>query len=267
MAVKPYRPLTLTTPFTKGPDIKSLQRAVNKRRRARGLFTIDADGEWGPDTDTAVRETAWFLGITKDKIDGLVSADVQFLLRNPGKRTAEQRDRAKKRRGKLAHSPQAVLDHALRYVGKTESPAGTNRGPGIISRCQKAMLGYDGYFWCGAFVGYFLEKVGGIPISRTRIVYTPAIVADAKSKVNGFEGWYPVADAKPGDLALYDWNIGAGDIADHVELVIRNLGGGRLECVGGNTSKGGQNNNGGGIYRQERSMGLIGVARPRYGMA
>jgi hypothetical protein len=267
MAVKPYRPLTLTTPFTKGPDIKSLQRAVNKRRRARGLFTIDVDGEWGPDTDTAVRETAWVLGITKDMADGLVSPDVQFLIRNPGKRTPEQKDRAKRRKGRLRHSPQAVLKAALKYVGKTESPAGTNRGPGIISRCQKAMLGYDGYFWCGAFVGYFLEKVGGVPISHKRIVYTPAIVADAKAKANGFAGWHPVADAKPGDLALFDWDMNDGETANHVEIVIRNLGGGKLECVGGNTSKGGASNNGGGIYRQIRSMGLIGVARPRYGMA
>jgi hypothetical protein len=267
MAVKPYRPLTLTTPFTTGPDIKALQRAMNKRRRARGLSRVDVDGQWGPDTDAAVRETAWFLGITKDQIDGLVSADVQFLLRNPGQRTAEQKARAKSRKAKLAHSPQAVLNAALRYVDKTEMPAGTNRGPGIISRCQKAMLGYDGYFWCGAFVGYFLEKVGGVPISRSRIVYTPAIVADAKAKVNGFEGWHPVADAKPGDLALYDWNSHDDVVANHVEIVIRNLGNGRLECVGGNTSKGGTNNNGGGIYRQIRSMGLIGVARPRYGMA
>ena len=40
--------------------------------------------------------------------------------------------------------------------------------------------------------------------------------------------------------------------------------GGLLDCVGGNTSKGGQDNNGGGVYRQQRKAGLIGVARPRY---
>jgi hypothetical protein len=267
MAVKPSRPLTLTSPFTKGPDIKALQRAVNKRLRARRLYAIEVDGEWGPDTDTAVRETAWVLGITKDTLDGLVSVDVQLLIHDPAKRTAAMKKLAKKRKGKLRRSPQAVVNAALRYVGKTESPAMSNRGPGIISRCQKAMLGVDGFFWCGAFVGYFLEKVGGVPISRKRIVYTPSIVADAKAKANGFEGWHPVAEARPGDLALFDWMINDGITANHVEIVVRNLGGGKLECVGGNTSKGGQDNNGGGIYRQIRSGGLIGVARPRYGMA
>ena len=264
MAVQPYRPLTLTTPYAMGPDVKALQRALNKRRRARRLPTIDVDSEWGPETDAAVRETAWALGITKDRISGQVSPDVQHLIRHPDLRTAEQRALAKERRDELAHSSDAVVQAALRHVGKTESPAGTNRGRGIISRCQKAMLGYDGYPWCGAFVGFFLERLGGVMISRSRIVYTPAIVADAKSKLNGFSGWHPVANARAGDLALFDWNAGDQEPANHVEIVVRNLGGGRLECVGGNTSKGGQDNNGGGIYRQVRQAGLIGVARPRY---
>jgi hypothetical protein len=264
MAPMPPRPLTLTTPFTTGPDVRTLQRAVNKRRKARSLNTIAVDGEWGPITDDAVRETAWVLGIAKKRISGPVSPDVQMLIRDPDMRNATQLARAKKRRKRLAHSADAVVRAALKHVGRTESPAGTNRGPGIISRCQKAMLGYDGYLWCGAFVGYFLEKTGGVPISRKDIVYTPAIVADAKAKVNGFSGWHPVASARPGDLALFDWDSGDVVPANHVELVVRNLGGGRLECVGGNTTKGGQNNNGGGIYRQERKFGLIGVARPRY---
>jgi hypothetical protein len=264
MAFKPDRPLTLTTPYTTGPDVLALQKAVNKRRRARGLETIEVDGEWGPETDAAVRETAWVLGIAKRRISGLVSPDVQLLIHDPSLRTKLQRSRAKQRLEELTHAPDAVVRAALKHVGKTESPAGSNRGQGIISRCQKAMLGFDGFFWCGAFVGYFLEKTGGVPISRKRIVYTPAIVADAKAKVNGFSGWHPVEKARPGDLALFDWMPGDGVPANHVELVVRNLGGGRLECVGGNTSKGGQDNNGGGIYRQERKFGLIGVARPRY---
>jgi len=267
MAPTPSRPLTLTTPYTTGPDVRALQRAVNKRRKARHLNTIAVDGEWGPVTDDTVRETAWVLGIAKKRIAGSISPDIQLVIRKPELRDATQLARAKKRLEMLASSPEAVVKAALAHVGKRESPADSNRGPGIISRCQRAMLGYDGFFWCGAFVGYFLEKTGGVPISRKRIVYTPSIVADAKAKVNGFSGWYPPAAARPGDLALFDWNSSDGVTANHVELVVKNLGDGRLECVGGNTSKGGQNNNGGGIYRQPRNAGLIGVARPRYAMA
>lgn len=259
------RPLALTTPWVKGDDIKRLQRAINKRRRARKLSVIEVDGTWGPETDEVARETAYVLGLTAKPIAGPVSLDIQNLILDPDQRTQAQLKRAERRLKALVHSADAVVRRHLEHVGKTERPAGSNRGPGIIDRCQKHMLGYAGYFWCGAFVGYFLETVGGVAISRRRIVYTPAIVADARARVNGFTGWFPVSQAREGDLALFDWNSRDSETANHVELVVRNLGGGRLDCVGGNTSKGGQNNNGGGIYRQERKAGLIGVARPRYG--
>jgi len=165
----PSRPLTLTTPYTTGPDVRALQRAVNKRRKARHLNTIAVDGEWGPVTDDTVRETAWVLGIAKKRIAGSISPDIQLVIRKPELRDATQLARAKKRLEMLASSPEAVVKAALAHVGKTESPADSNRGPGIISRCQRAMLGYDGFFWCGAFVGYFLEKTGGVPISRKRM--------------------------------------------------------------------------------------------------
>ena len=74
----------------------------------------------------------------------------------------------------------------------------------------------------------------------------------------------PPEHARAGDFALFDWKANDGVTANHVEIVVRNLGGGRLDCVGGNTSKGGQDNNGGGVCRKQRKAGLIGVARPRY---
>ncbi len=261
---KAKRPLTLTSPLTKGADVTALQGSINKRRKARNLPPIGIDGEWGPETDSVAREIAYVLGIDTKPIVGPMSMYVQDLIHDPDQRNPTQLRRAERRRKALNQSADAVVRQALGHVGKTEKPAGSNRGPGIIDTCQKHMLGYAGYFWCGAFVGYFVETVGGVAISRRRIVYTPSIVADAKNRVNGFSGWHPSTQARVGDLALFDWTPSDGVVANHVELVVRNLGGGKLECVGGNTSKGGQDNNGGGIYRQERKGGLIGVARPRY---
>lgn len=160
--------------------------------------------------------------------------------------------------------PSKSIAWANKYVGVTESPAGSNKGPYPISDCQKLWLGHDGYYWCGAFAGYALLKGGLDGLVGKYIVYTPSIVADAKAGRNGFASWHPISEAKPGDLALYDWNKGDNTVANHVELVVKNLGNGQLECIGGNTAKGGTNNNGGGIYRQVRSAGLIGVARPRW---
>ncbi|MBA3277994.1 MAG: CHAP domain-containing protein [Geodermatophilaceae bacterium] len=263
------RPLAVTTPLARGEDIGALQHAINRRLDARGSdYRVDEDHVFGPDTMDTGQIVAYILGVGTDKQDDLLSEYEQELVRDPDKRNQTQLERAGARRKLLDDllephgGPQAVIKYALRFEGRTEKPAGSNRGPGIIDDCQTWALGYSGFFWCGAFVGYCAHKAAGCMFSKRNIVFTPAIVADAKGRRNGFAGWYSVRDAKPGDLALFNWP--GGRFVDHVELVISNPGGGRLECIGGNTSKGGTNNNGGGIYRQVRQTGLAGVARPRY---
>lgn len=263
------RPLSVTSPLARGEDIGTLQRAVNRRLEARGSdYRLEPDNEFGDDSMDTAQIVAWALGVGTDKQDDLLSEYEQERIRDPSKRNAEQLKRAESR-GKLLKEllepkggPAAVIKYALQFEGRKESPAGSNRGPGIISDCQTWALGYSGFFWCGAFVGYCAHKAAGCVFSKRNIVYTPAIVGDAKAQRNGFEGWHSVSAAKPGDFALFNWP--GGQFVDHVEIVIRNLGGGRLECIGGNTGKGGQQNNGGGIYRQVRQGGLAGVARPRY---
>jgi len=255
--------------LTQGKDIGVLQRAINNRLEGRGSdYRVDVDDEFGPDTMDTGQIVAFVLGVGTDRQDDLLSEHEQEVIRDPDKRNETQLKRAADRRELLDDlleprgGPQAVIKYALRFEGRTESPAGSNRGPGIIDDCQKWALGYSGFFWCGAFVGYCAHKAAGCVFSKRNVVYTPAIVADAKARRNGFEGWHSVGEAKPGDFALFNWP--GGQFVDHVEIVIRNLGGGRLECIGGNTGEGGQQNNGGGIFRQARQGGLAGVARPRY---
>lgn len=263
------RPLAVTTPFVRGEDVGALQRAINRRLEARGSdYRVDVDAEFGPDTMDTGQIVAYVLGVGTDKQDDLLSEQEQEVIRDPDKRNETQLKRASERRKLLDDlleprgGAQAVIKYALRFEGRTESPAGSNCGAGIIDDCQKWALGYSGFFWCGAFVGYCAHKAAGCVFSKKNVVYTPAIVADAKARRNGFSGWCPVSQAKPGDFALFNWP--GGEFVDHVEIVIRNLGGGRLECVGGNTCEGKLDNNGGGIYRQVRQSGLAGVARPRY---
>ena len=261
------RRLNLTSPLMRGEDVEILQRAINKRLAARGTkHRIEADGECGPDTIDAARHVAFALGVGEKLLSESITPSTQRVIISPGLRNPVQLVRAQQRARHLAEEfrrgPEAVIREARKHVGKTERPSGSNRGPGIVSACQKWALGNDGWFWCGAFVGYVVHKTAGVVFSKKRIVYTPAIVADAKAGTNGFEGWYPVRQAKPGDLALFNWP--GGQFVDHVEIVAKNLGGGRLLCIGGNTGMGGRQNNGGGIYEQERRTGLAGVARPRY---
>lgn len=263
------RPLAVTTQFVRGEDVRALQHAINLRLEARESdHRVDVDGEFGPDTMDTGQIMAYVLGVGTDKQDDVLSPHEQEVIRDPAKRNETQLKRAAERRKLLDDlleprgGPRAVIEYARRFEGRTESPRGSNHGPGIIDDCQKWALGYSGFFWCGAFVGYCTHKAAGCIFSKRNIVYTPAIVADAKARRNGFSGWYSVNQAKPGDFALFNWP--GGEFVDHVEIVVRNLGEGSLECIGGNTSKGQLNNNGGGIYRQVRKSGLVGVARPRY---
>lgn len=263
------RPLAVMTPLAQGEDVGALQRAINQRLEARGSRArVEVDGEFGPDTMDTGQIVAYVLGVGTDKQDDVLSENEQAIIRDPGKRNQTQLRRAAERQKLLkdllepSGGPQAVVKYAMRFEGRTESPRGSNCGPGVIDDCQKWALGYTGFFWCGAFVGYCAHKASGCVFSKRNIVYTPSIVADAKARRNGFSGWHPVSAAKPGDFALFNWP--GGEFVDHVEIVVRNLGDGRLECIGGNTSEGTLNNNGGGIFRQIRKSGLAGVARPRY---
>src|SRR4051794_3786607 len=49
------RGLFLSTPHKSGADVKQLQLALNKRLKARGFAQIEADGDYGADTASAVR--------------------------------------------------------------------------------------------------------------------------------------------------------------------------------------------------------------------
>jgi hypothetical protein len=189
------RPLAVTTPLARGEDIGALQHAINRRLDARGSdYRVDEDHVFGPDTMDTGQIVAYILGVGTDKQDDLLSEYEQELVRDPDKRNQTQLERAGARRKLLDDllephgGPQAVIKYALRFEGRTEKPAGSNRGPGIIDDCQTWALGYSGFFWCGAFVGYCAHKAAGCMFSKRNIVFTPAIVADAKGRRNGFAG-------------------------------------------------------------------------------
>lgn len=89
----------------------------------------------------------------------------------------------------------------------------------------------------------------------TGIFYTPAIVAAEKAK--GI--WRSEADLheiKPGDIVLFDFGTPG---AKHVGLAERYLGNGVAQTIEGNTSptNAGSQNNGGGVYRRQRSGASI----------
>ena len=72
-----------------------------------------------------------------------------------------------------------------------------------------------------------------------------------------------VYDARPGDVVIYDWDGGG---TDHVGFVEKNLGGGTLQTIEGNTSSGsyGSQSAGNGVWRRVRNQSIAYVIRPAY---
>lgn len=156
--------------------------------------------------------------------------------------------------------PSKTLAFARSHIGVTEQPAGSNRGQ-LIDVWQRDvdMLGQS---WCGAFVHAALAA-GGVKGLSSRMRYCPYIVDDGKAGVNGLVKLVTWADAKPGDLAVYQWDTGA---VDHVGI-IESMGNGLLTAIEGNTSNSqvGSQSNGGGVFRRTRERAVVAaIVRPRY---
>lgn len=253
------RALVLTSPYMKGKDVKRFQQALNARLRARksGL-RVEADGEYGPETNAAYREVAYALGLNDETIAKGPTVGAQRIVEDPDTRTPDQLKLAKKR-AKEGGSVDKVLRWCESKVGTTERPSGSNRGAEIDK--WQAEFGIHGTFWCGAFVGYAVRRVGGVPIGNS-VVYTPSILSAAHSRTGGYEGFYAWKDRRPGDLVLMRFPGGSRDPVHHVGIYV-----GDGITIEGNTSSGnaGDQSNGGGVFKRKRDPSVIvGCARPRY---
>jgi hypothetical protein len=251
------RALRLTSPLAHGDDVRKLQQALN----ARGHGTVAVDGQYGPNTDHLARHVGYLLGLN---VGPTLSPYVQRRIINPKIRNPIQRARARARL-KAYQSGKGKVERVLAWerarVGIVEHPANSNRGP-QISQWQRDVAGIDGQPWCGAFQGYALKHVAGIPIPGG-VVYTPNIISYAKTATGGFASWHPWGGRKPGDLILFKWPGVSNAACDHVGI----LDSDGQHTIEGNTSSddGGSQNNGGGVYRRERGPRfVVGCARPRY---
>ena len=139
-----------------------------------------------------------------------------------------------------------ALAEALRHVGVRESPPGSNRT--MFGR----WFGVDGVPWCAIFVSYCFDVGAGVVLCRAwhgagvaprGVAYVPTLSAWLRAT-----GRVVVGVAKPGDIAIFDWD---GGVPDHVGIVIR-AAGSALETVEGNTAVG-NDSDGGEVMRRRRS--------------
>ena len=258
---------------------RALQAATNRRLRSRSLATlvIKEDGFVGPRTLEAVRKVAWALGARSETYEsitreGQIPIGVQRMIRNPGRRTDEQKSRGKARMSRMRaerkiHAAQGrssrsrAVNAFLAKVGTRERPPGSNGG-GLITTME-TYWGFGRVPWCGIACGYHAKKFVGVQGLRSDVAAVRSIEAHARARHNPYGHWQSSpAGALRGSFVV----IGGSGV--HVGMLVKPLSGGRALTVEGNTSppgSGGSQSNGGCIAARVRSAAEItGVATMNY---
>lgn len=266
-----HRRLPLNSPPVKGPDVKVIQACVNKQYR---YFRIDRaireDGELGSQTFKAARQIALCMGVVgsgQRKLKRqILSEGTQKLIRGRDKSALEKaaqlaREPYRRRlRARYRQAPgQKAVQAARKLVGIHEEPPGSNWG-GLVEK----MIRFTGYsepvYWCGCCACWIVVKLGGAKVpTRIRMGYAPYITEDALAGRNGFTA-IPAENARPGDIVCL-WG------GQHIEVIAEPPTGGSARCIGGNTTAGGKESNGGEVAENTRDLSDFDrgiVARPAY---
>lgn len=119
----------------------------------------------------------------------------------------------------------------------------------------------DSVWWCMLFVSMCLDECGQIDAIGGFSFNTDYTVNQVRKHPEAY--FVSVYDASPGDVVIYNWDGGG---TDHVGFVEKNLGGGTLQTIEGNTSSGdyGSQSAGNGVWRRVRNHSIAYVIRPAY---
>lgn len=126
-----------------------------------------------------------------------------------------------------------VLSYARAELGKTESPAGSNRTP------YGKWYGLDGQPWCMMFVQWVFVQAG-MPL--------PCRTASCSALLNWYRKNRPASIVKTpaaGDVVIYNFG--------HTGIV-ESVGNGSITAIEGNTSVSGSQSNGGEVCRKTRKL-------------
>jgi len=154
-------------------------------------------------------------------------------------------------------TPEAFIAVAQFYVGTKEKPKGSNHTIfGAWYGVQTA--------WCAMFVSYCLNHSGnGKTINGAQSKKGFALCSKGIAWFKKKKAWFPVKQAKPGDVAFFDWNHDHNP--DHTGLIVKvDLKKKRVLTIEGNTGPK-DLSNGGMVSKQWRNMSvIIGVGRPAF---
>ena len=258
--VKPYRTLTLTSPYMSGSDVTQLQMKWKD---------LKADGVFGEATAAKVRDWRYRVGFPS-AIPAL-GVDGQNILLGLAPLPQSYRLRAKARG---AADPAPLLPPGAKAVNLmvqwaqaqyTEDPPNSNKVPELQHLAKEQGLApfYQnmGWPWC-AFAANLSGLISGTVAGKEGLVkghfnalYVPAIYDAARKGLYGLSIVGKPA-AKRGDLVIFNWD---GGVPDHIGRLLSRGGADSINTVEGNTSPGvhGSQSDGGGVFIRNRPMSTV----------
>lgn len=150
------------------------------------------------------------------------------------------------------------------YYAPDDPEPGSEAGRYLAAKMNQPWLAGPStrIWWCMCFTSMCFDIAGEQGALRGLFYNTDTYKSKNRDRM------ISIADAQPGDVVLFDW--GGDGATDHVGIVEKNLGGGRLQTIEGNTSSGsaGSQSAGNGVWRRIRySEDIDSVFRPLYGGA
>lgn len=138
-----------------GDTVRALQAATNRRLRSRGLggYAVKEDGHAGAKTLVAVRKAAWALGALQSTLDKVskskaIPVGVQQIIRNPGRRNAQQQARGKARIADMRKRRKARAKAASTVSAKRQA---------VVAQAKRAAANY------ARRPGQYHYLAGGVP--------------------------------------------------------------------------------------------------------
>lgn len=241
------KPITLTTPMTRGAHVERAQRILT----LKGFFVGKIDGIFGEITGRGCSEAKFKLGYATKSIKPSYDETLEAYLTGRKRPTPAMRLRTRQRIKKKTLGEEA-LAIGKQFVGVKENPPGSNQ---VMFSEWYGVRGP----WCAMFVSYCFVKAGSKAFVRgQRWAYCPFLLDDARHNRNGVTR-VTEDQARTGDIVLFSW--GHNGIADHVGIIVTPPNGGiSLISLEGNT--GTDNSDGGEVMiRQRHTDDVIGYVR------